>query len=183
MPPGAAAADPGPPAEPPCGTCCRAAAKRLGAAAWAPNSSGGRAGPAWGCTGAAAGAHLDGRYLSTSGRRGMRGTLRLRAALRRLHMRGCPGLQTRWRPGGELVLSVILGIVPPAPPSARAPATSAGLQGPARAGGGAAPPGAAASPQRRRPPHASGVRPGRAQFFQPRPLLALTAVAGGHRAA
>lgn len=83
-----------------------------------PGVSGAAAGPAGG-----GGAHLDGRYLSSSGRRGMRGTLRLRTAPRGPRMRGGPfagsGLQTRWRPGGAAGVSAILGVVPLAPPPAR----------------------------------------------------------------
>lgn len=46
------------------------------------------------------GAHLYGRYLSSSGRRGMRGTLRLRAAPRRPHMRGGPPRGQNYRGDG-----------------------------------------------------------------------------------
>lgn len=56
-----------------------------------------------GRSGGRGGAHLDRRYLSSSGRRGMCGTLRVRAAPRdRACARAAPGsgLQTRWRGAG-----------------------------------------------------------------------------------
>lgn len=74
----------------------RAPRCRRGGARWARRTRG--AGP-----GGRGGAHLDRRYLSSSGRRGMCGTLRVRAAPRdRACARAAPGsgLQTRWRGGG-----------------------------------------------------------------------------------